>query len=113
MVILPWPPRELSPNWRGHWAAKARKSKAYRKACWGLAKEAKLKAPDSQEIPILVQFAPPDNRARDWDNMLASVKAGLDGVADALGINDSRFRITIQTLGATKGGAVVLTIGEG
>lgn len=32
-VILPWPPKELSPNFRGHWAKLARAKKAYRLAC--------------------------------------------------------------------------------
>jgi crossover junction endodeoxyribonuclease RusA len=35
---------------------------------------------------------PPDRRARDLDNMLASIKSGLDGLADALEANDRRFR---------------------
>ena len=30
VVKLPWPPQQLKPNWRGHWAAKARAVKRYR-----------------------------------------------------------------------------------
>ena len=30
-INLPWPPRELSPNARVHWAKKAKAAKAYKK----------------------------------------------------------------------------------
>ncbi|RIQ78227.1 endonuclease, partial [Bordetella avium] len=29
---LPWPPKELSPNFRGHWAPISRAKKSYRTA---------------------------------------------------------------------------------
>ena len=38
-LILPWPPKELSPNFRAHWAKLARAKKAYRAACAWTAKE--------------------------------------------------------------------------
>jgi crossover junction endodeoxyribonuclease RusA len=91
-VTLPWPPKELSPNSSLHWAKKAKKKKEYRTACWALALEAKLIAPDGEgKIPIEITFYPPDKRHRDADNMVASIKSGLDGLADALKVNDKRF----------------------
>lgn len=90
-VTLPWPPRELSPNGRAHWGAKARAAKQYRTACWALAKEAKVQIPDGDQIHLWIDFYPPSRRKRDADNCLASIKNGLDGLADALGVNDSRF----------------------
>ena len=90
-VILPWPPKELSPNATLHWAKKAKYKKAYRHTCWALTLEAKLTADGLGKIPILITFYPPDKRHRDADNMVASIKAGLDGVADALKINDRCF----------------------
>lgn len=36
---------------------------------------------------------PAPRRRQDEDNVLASLKPFLDGVADALGVNDARFRI--------------------
>ena len=92
-VTLPWPPRELFPNSRVHWGARARAAKAYRHACWALAKEAGIVAPDSERIHLFVDFVPPDRRRRDDDNMVAAFKAGRDGLADALGVDDSRFVI--------------------
>ena len=91
-VILPWPPKELSPNATLHWAKKSKKKKEYRTACWALALEAKLKAPEGDgKIEMEVTFCPPDKRHRDADNMVAAIKSGLDGVADALKVNDRRF----------------------
>lgn len=48
-------------------------------------------APDSPKIALWADFYPPDRRARDDDNMIASFKAGRDGIALALGIDDKRF----------------------
>ena len=64
VVFLPWPPKELSPNASIHWAKKAKFKKA---------------------------FYPPDKRHRDADNMVAAIKSGLDGLADALMVNDRLF----------------------
>lgn len=91
-VVLPWPPKELSPNSVLHWAKKSKKKKEYRTACWALTLEAKLKASKGDEkIDLEITFCPPDKRHRDADNMIASIKSGLDGVADALNVNDRRF----------------------
>lgn len=47
--------------------------------------------PNTHRIALWLDFYPPDRRARDDDNMIASFKAGRDGIALALGINDKRF----------------------
>ena len=110
-VVFPWPPRELNPNGRAHWAAKARSAKAYRHACWALAKEAKLVAPQGP-IHVWLDFIPPSRRHHDVDNCVAAIKAGLDGLADALGVNDSRFVIH-PALRDEIGGMVRVRIAEG
>ena len=102
-VILPWPYKELSPNATLHWAKKAKFKKSYRQACWALTLEAKLTADKSGKVPILITFYPPDKRHRDADNMVASIKAGLDGVADALKINDRQFMPTFTFSDEVKG----------
>jgi hypothetical protein len=33
---------------------------------------------------------------RDQDNLIASMKSGLDGLADALKVDDSNFRVTFD-----------------
>lgn len=93
-LILPWPPKELSPNQRLHWSAVAKHKKAYRMACYTLALQAGWREINWEgDVHLWVDFYPPDRRNRDQDNMLASCKALFDGVADALHVNDKRFRL--------------------
>ena len=40
-----------------------------------------------------IEFAPPSRRRIDLDNCIASCKAYFDGIADALGVDDSTFRL--------------------
>lgn len=98
-VVLPWPPKDLSPNARLHWAALARAKKAYRTACWLHARKAGMSAATllgAEKAEVHLVFYPPDRRSRDADNMLASMKAGLDGLADALKVDDSAFKVTFD-----------------
>ncbi len=109
-LLLPWPPKECSPNARGHWSKKSRAAKKYRADCHLLCKQAGLAMPEGRALLVL-EFVPPDKRRRDDDNLLACFKSGRDGLADALGIDDARFvtmlRISEET---TKGGAVRVRI---
>jgi len=91
IIHLPWPPRQLSPNATEHWSKKAKYKKDYRFACYLMTYQSKVTAPADGKIPLTITFYPPDKRHRDADNMVASIKAGLDGVADALKVNDRRF----------------------
>ena len=90
----------MSPNARVHWAvlanvkAKARKDAAYAvyAALEGGLREARLKLAGEGPIAFKVMFYPPDKRQRDDDNLVSMVKAARDGIADALGVNDRRFK---------------------
>jgi crossover junction endodeoxyribonuclease RusA len=106
IVVLPWPPKELSPNARTHWARKAAAAKMYRNlAHWStVALGAKAGA------SVSVKFSPPDLRPRDLDNMLASIKSGLDGIASAIGIDDSQWSLTITKGEPVKGGLVTVEV---
>ncbi len=55
------------------------------------ATKAALTASDDP-IPVVMRFYPPDRRHRDDDNMIGSMKAARDSIAEALGVNDRRFR---------------------
>ena len=109
-ILLPWPAKALSPNARGHWSQKSRAAKAYRMQCFLFAKKAGLVAPAGR-ILLQLEFLPPNARRRDDDNLLASFKAGRDGLADALGIDDSLFVSQVQ-IGEVRrpGGAVRVTL---
>ncbi|MNC70101.1 hypothetical protein D3C75_1208780 [compost metagenome] len=59
----------------------------------------------------MLEFVPPDRRRRDDDNLVAMFKAGRDGLADALGIDDNVFATQIRVSKETiKGGAVHVCI---
>lgn len=110
-VTFPWPLKELSPNARLHWSKVAKAKKAYRKVCWALALEAGVagKFDQAQRLSVHMVFYPPDRRERDEDNLVASMKSGLDGLADALGINDRKFKPT-QDVAEQIGGYVIVEI---
>lgn len=95
IATFPWPPRELSPNARCHYMQKHKAAKAYRLDCFYLAKEAGMAAPADGPVNLRIEFVPPDRRHRDWDNMLGSIKYLLDGLAEAIGVNDRRFTLTL------------------
>lgn len=92
-LTLPWPPKDLSPNARVHWAKLAIAKKAYRFDCAMLAMEQGAK-PMQGPVSALITFYPPDKRQRDWDNQIASIKSLIDGVSDAIKVNDRDFRMT-------------------
>ena len=109
-IILPWPDKVLSPNYRAHWAVKSRAVKAARSLSFWTAHVGMTDLPDG---PVLVRvvFHPPDKRRRDLDNCLSMCKAYLDGCADAYGVNDNRFTLTLERGPVIKGGCVSVTIG--
>jgi len=115
-VIVPFPPVELSPNWRGHWSKKSPVAKTYRRLCWALALEAKLKVPayaaGGGKIAVRLDFFPPTRASRDDDNVPASFKAGRDGIADALKCDDARFQTT-NVLHDEPRSCVVVTLIDG
>ena len=101
-VILPWPPSQLMPNKKLHWASKAKYAKAYKQACFDITKQAQINAANDK-MRIVVTFCPPDKRRRDWDNCIASFKAGQDGFAEAIGVNDYNFLPTYEFTDEVKG----------
>lgn len=113
-VDLSWPPKELSPNARVHWAKKGLATKKYRQEAMIFAKSAARydysSLPESGPIKLRVTFFTPDNRRRDIDNMAASMKAAFDGIAEAWGVDDSRFRLTLEIGAPVKHGAVIVEV---
>lgn len=86
-IQLELPPKELSPNARPHFMAKARLTKKYRSTAAMLAR---LKRPEKPWETALVQttWYFKTNRKRDRDNLLASMKAAFDGLADGGVVGD-------------------------
>lgn len=110
MITLPWPAKELSPNARVHFRTKAAATKAYREQAYWLAKKDPLTMPAEGGIALRFDFHPPDKRRRDLDNMLASIKAAVDGIADAHEVNDQRFGFWLSREAPVKGGRIVVSV---
>jgi crossover junction endodeoxyribonuclease RusA len=118
-VILPWMPKELSPNSRCHWAVKSKKAKQYRNQCRLLAIESNLKYlpavinwNNNKKILFEIDFYKPSRRGDD-DNLEAQFKSGRDGISDAIGIDDKYFIAVRKVMNETvKGGKVVIRILE-
>lgn len=63
-------------------------------------------------LPVEWTFCYPTNARRDRDNLLAACKAYQDGIADALGIDDTIFEpIVLRRGDVLRGGKVIVTIG--
>jgi len=110
VIELPWPAKELNPNVKCHWSKKAKAAKAYKEVSYYLTK--KHEKPKFKEGPIWLEvlFVPPDKRRRDQDNLIASIKSLLDGVALAWEVDDSRFTGTYTLCPPEKKGKVVICI---
>ena len=109
-VELPWPDRDLNPNSRVHWTTKAKATKAARhEAGWALRRTFRNK-PTWDRARVSLTFCPPDERRRDLQNCICSAKALVDGIADAIGIDDAHFDISYAFGPVVKGGAVNITV---
>ncbi len=93
-IILPYPPMELFPNnKRGqHHMETSRHSRKYRSDCFYVALEQTGPAPilPRGDFPVHVTFVW-DGARPDSDNAIAAAKAAMDGLADALKVDDGSF----------------------
>lgn len=81
VVCLPWPNRLLSPNARVHHMLKGKITRSSRAAVALIASQGHktmIARPSLAVIPIVTT-----RRRRDIDNVLASLKASIDGLTDA------------------------------
>lgn len=114
---MPWPDQKLSPNARGHWAQTA-KLKARQRSGWAWHATAQgvhtlrdMWTPEQiKGTTLRLTFHPPTRRMYDLDNRLASIKAGLDGLADTLGCDDSGWKIEMMMGDMRAGGCVVVEV---
>lgn len=110
MIRCPWPPKPLWSNDRSPRWKKAKATQVYRQTCFALALEQsvhKRKWP-AGTINVHLTFHPmgePDD-----DNLEAAFKAGRDGIADAMKVNDKNFKVTREIGHKVKGGCVVVRI---
>lgn len=96
ILTLPWPPAGLNPNKRLHHMALAKLKATYRKVCADTARFQGAGPLKAEALTLRLTFVPPDRRGRDLDNMLSSMKAGLDGLADVLEVNDRAWSLVLE-----------------
>lgn len=109
-ITLAWPDSLLSPNRVANWRKKATARKAAR-ARASIATRAGVGTlgamPPDASLEVALTFCPPDKRKRDMDNVLSSLKSAIDGMADALSVNDSLFVYRMAWGDVVPGGRVV------
>ena len=115
-VELDFPPAELFPNRaKGtHWGKLYKLRSDYRDSSTWLAKhQLKNWKHKGGNIKLTITFEMPDKRKRDADNCLAAAKGALDGLADALFVNDQLFQpILIFRVEGKKPGTLIVEIEE-
>ena len=113
MIVLPFPVKILWPNGRTRnyrWRA-AEVKKARTMANWA-ARAAKIKLGDSP-FPVHIEvrpkrYGPPP----DVDACISAAKSYLDGIADALGVNDRHFAAPTVSISDERTGQFIITVGE-
>ncbi len=110
VVELPWPSRRLHPNARTHWRPKSVAIKKARLDARFATMAAGLTTLDLASLKATIVFHPPDNRRRDLDSMLASMKAAIDGISDVIGVDDSQWELAIRKDEPVKYGAVKIML---
>lgn len=104
-MIFDWPDSKLNPNDRAHYQTKAKIRAKQKSAAFYITKSYGKKWPEPVAIDII--FHPPNKRHRDLDNLLASCKGMIDGICEAMGINDKNIHpITLDWGDVVKGGRV-------
>lgn len=110
VITLPWPPASLSGHNTGHWRSKSGPTAKHREWARLATLAAGVTAPATGDILVGVRFLPPDRRG-DRTNFANRMKPYFDGIADALGVNDSRFLPTYVFAEPSKPGRIDITVG--
>ena len=121
-IKLPWPDSRISPNKANghHWSSTSKARKNARMEAFLIAKPLMVgSVPLSLEgdlnrieLSLSITFMQPDRRRRDIDGLLSSIKPQIDGIADALKIDDFRFNpVRISRKYGEKPGFVIFEIG--
>jgi hypothetical protein len=114
-IDLPFPPSSLSGHAKGasHWG-KSSVTKKWRQlahdAAWDAVTETAI--PEAGDIGLHIHFIPKDRRG-DRTNFWIRCKPIIDGVAEALGVNDARFLPSMSFGAPEKPGRLVISIDMG
>lgn len=112
-ITLPFPPAKFSGHNKGAWYNGNRIVATYRAEAFHLTKAAKraagYAAPESGDISIEFHFYPPNNMG-DRVNFPGRLKPQIDGIAEALGVNDKRFLPRYRFMPPEKPGRVEVVL---
>jgi crossover junction endodeoxyribonuclease RusA len=112
-IVIPYPHPALSPNSRMDRRAAARHRRRARGDAQIAAMEAGAKRlSEASRITYRLTAHPTTNRRRDADNLVASCKSALDGIAAYIGVDDSRWTLAGVTFAAPSRPARVLIMME-
>lgn len=100
IIELSYPKSELMPNRKNgsHWAKTVAIKKEVLKEAYIITLQARLKQQITltDTVALKINFMQSDKRKRDLDNLLSASKSCIDGIAQALQIDDKQFQpITI------------------
>lgn len=115
---VPWPPRILWPNGRGHHMTRYRYQQQANHDGYYAARAAMVPTlvagRNGQPLKLtLTAHPPPRTRTFDDDGLIGAFKHYRDGIAKAMGINDGQFRVQPVEWGESRPrGCVKVTIGE-
>ena len=112
-VSLPWPETALSPNTTAHWTVKAKAKKEYKRIAAMRTYQANQYGFNqiAGQVDVEFHFYPPRAGKYDEDNLIARMKAGIDGIAQAIKTDDSRFHYKEMRIHVpVSGGLVVANI---
>jgi hypothetical protein len=109
VIVLPFPPASLSGHNTGHWRGKSPVVKQLREHAHDVTWDAKPSIPDEGDIHIHIRFVPPNKRG-DRVNFPIRIKPLIDGIADALQVNDSRFLPSYEFANPEKPGRVEIVV---
>lgn len=71
-----------------------------------------MNAPETRPVPITIEVHPkPRGPLPDRDNCIAACKAMLDGIADALGLDDREFAAPKVVFSPERDGRFVVEVG--
>lgn len=118
-IRIGWPDKALSKNVSSPWGrgAQIRRTKAtaaQRREAWGVALAEGIKHLQTERPQIKVTYHPPSKRKMDLHNVQSMLAGAIDGIQDAIGVDDRNFDISWPDAfsDVVKGGCVVFEVSE-
>jgi hypothetical protein len=111
VITLPFPPSSLSGHAKGHWRSKSGPTAKHRGWAKAVTIAIRPRVPATGDIRVHIRFVPPDRRG-DRTNFPNRMKPYLDGIAEALGVNDARFLPSYEFCEPEKPGRVEVILSD-